>query len=139
LPVAPTTGHLKWTAPAAGHWQIIALWSRGVFAQPDLFSKQGTDELIRGMETDWIPEVKALLKQNGGDIFYDSHSSDCGNPTELWTNSMEAEFKARLGYSLIQSAPALFEKNFTFSDPGSGVKWFNLEEPDGNQVFPVQA
>ena len=29
---------------------------------------------------------------------------------------MEAEFKARLGYSLIQSAPALFEKNFTFSD-----------------------
>jgi hypothetical protein len=111
-----TTGHLKWTAPATGQWQIIALWSQGVFAQPDLFSKQGTDELIRGMETDWTPEVKALLKQNGGDIFYDSHSSDRGSPTELWTNNMEAEFKARLGYSLIQNAPALFEKNFTFSD-----------------------
>jgi glycosyl hydrolase family 106( putative alpha-L-rhamnosidase) len=112
----PTTGHLKWEAPAAGQWQIIALWSQGVFAQPDLFSKQGTDELIRGMETDWTPEVKALLKQNGGDIFYDSHSSDRGSPTELWTNNMETEFKTRRGYSLLQSAPALFEKNFTFSD-----------------------
>ncbi len=62
------------------------------------------------------PEVKALLKQNAGDIFYDSHSSDRGSPTELWTNNMEAEFKARRGYSLIQNAAALFEKNFTFSD-----------------------
>ncbi len=23
--------------------------------------------------------------------------------------------------------------------PDSGVKWFNLEDPDGNQVFIVQA
>jgi len=23
--------------------------------------------------------------------------------------------------------------------PGSGVKWFNIEDPDGNQVFLVQA
>ena len=23
--------------------------------------------------------------------------------------------------------------------PGSGVKWFNLEDPDGNQIFVVQA
>jgi len=112
----PTTGRLNWTAPAGGQWCIIALWSQGVFAQPDLFSKEGTDELIRGMEMDWTPEVKALLKQNGGDIFYDSHSSDRGSPTELWTNNMEAEFKARRGYSLIRNAPALFEKNFTFSD-----------------------
>lgn len=112
----PTTGRLNWEAPAWGQWCIIALWSQGVFAQPDLFSKEGTDELIRGMETDWTPEVKALLKKNGGDIFYDSHSSDRGSPTELWTNNMEAEFKARRGYSLTQSAPALFERNFTFSD-----------------------
>jgi hypothetical protein len=112
----PTTGHLKWGVPTPGQWQIIALWSQGVFAQPDLFSKEGTDELIRGMEADWTPEVKDMLKQNGGDIFYDSHSSDRGSPTELWTNNMEAQFTARRGYSLIQNAPALFEKNFTFSD-----------------------
>ena len=112
----PTKGHLDWRAPTAGQWQIIALWSQGVFAQPDLFSKEGTDELIRGMESDWTPEVKSLLRQSGGDIFYDSHSSDRGSPTELWTNNMESEFKARRGYSLILSAPALFEKNFTFSD-----------------------
>jgi hypothetical protein len=118
---APTTGHLAWTAPDSGAWQIIALWSQGAQIQPDLFSKAGTDELIHGMESDWTPEVKSLLRQNGGDIFYDSHSSDRGSPTELWTNNMEAEFKARRGYSLIQSAPALFPQNFTFSD-GSAAR-----------------
>jgi alpha-L-rhamnosidase len=111
-----TSGHLKWTAPAGGEWRVISIWSQGAFAQPDVFSKEGTDDLIRGMEADWTPEVKALLKQNGGDIFYDSHSSDRGSPAELWTNNMEAEFKARRGYSLILNAPALFEKNFSFSD-----------------------
>ena len=112
----PTTGHLAWTAPVQGDWQIIALWSQAAYAQPDLFSKAGTDELIHGMESDWTPEVKTLLRANGGDIFYDSHSSDRGSPTELWTNNMEAEFKARRGYSLIQSAPALFPQKFSFSD-----------------------
>jgi len=139
-----TTGRLKWTAPAEGQWQIIALWSQGVFAQPDLFSKQGTDELIRGMETDWTPEVKTLLKQNGGDIFYDSHSSDRGSPTELWTNNMEAEFKARRGYSLIQSAPALFEKNFTFSDGSAPRVRNDLNAVRGdlwieNHIKPMEA
>jgi len=139
-----TTGRLKRTAPAEGQWQIIALWSQGVFAQPDLFSKQGTDELIRGMETDWTPEVKTLLKQNGGDIFYDSHSSDRGSPTELWTNNMEAEFKARRGYSLIQSAPALFEKNFTFSDGSAPRVRNDLNAVRGdlwieNHIKPMEA
>jgi hypothetical protein len=139
-----TTGHLQWTAPAGGEWQIIALWSQGVFAQPDLFSKQGTDELIHGMETDWNPEVKSLLKQNGGDIFYDSHSSDRGSPTELWTNHMEAEFKARRGYSLIRSAPALFEKNFTFSDGSAPRVRDDLNAVRGdlwieNHIKPMEA
>jgi hypothetical protein len=109
-----STGHLSWKAPE-GAWQVIALWSQGAYVQPDLFSKAGTDELIHGMEADWTPETKALLKQNGGDIFYDSHSSDRGSPTELWTNNMEAEFKALCGYSLLQNAAALFPKNFTLS------------------------
>jgi len=140
----PTTGHLKWEAPAAGEWQIIALWSQGVFAQPDLFSKQGTSELIRGMEADWTPEVKTLLKQNGGDIFYDSHSSDRGSPTELWTNNMEAEFKARRGYSLIHSTPALFEKNFAFSDGGAPRVRNDLNAVRGelwieNHIKPMEA
>ena len=112
----PTIGHIRWTAPAAGQWQVIGLWSQGVQMQPDLYSKEGTDELIKGMESDWTTEVKALLKANGGDIFYDSHSVDRGSPTELWTNNMEAEFKARRGYSIIQNAPALFAQSFSFSD-----------------------
>ncbi len=119
-----TTGNLKWTAPAGGQWQVIAFWSQGANAQPDLFSKAGTDELIAGMEADWTPEVKSLLKANGGDIFYDSHSADRGSPTETWTNNMEAEFKARKGYSLIANAPALFDANFAFSD-GSAPRIHN--------------
>ena len=115
-----STGRLSWKAPE-GAWQIIALWSQGAYVQPDLFSKAGTDELIHGMEADWTPELKALLKQNGGDIFYDSHSVDRGSPTELWTNNMETEFKALRGYSLLQNAPALFPQNFTFSD-GSAAR-----------------
>jgi hypothetical protein len=115
-----STGHLSWKAPA-GVWQVIALWSQGAYVQPDLFSKAGTDELIHGMEADWTPETKALLRQNGGDIFYDSHSSDRGSPTELWTNNMEAEFKALRGYSLLSSAAALFPKSFSFSD-GSAAR-----------------
>ncbi|MEG9431688.1 glycosyl hydrolase [Terriglobus sp. ADX1] len=112
----PTTGKLAWKAPSEGDWKIIAFWSQGANAQPDLFSKAGTDELIRGMESDWTPDVKALLRANGGDIFYDSHSADRGSPTELWTNNMEAEFKELRGYSLLQSAAALFPQNFMFSD-----------------------
>jgi hypothetical protein len=107
--------------PSGGQWQVIALWSQGSTPQPDLFSKEGTDELIHGMEADWTPEVKSLLKQNGGDVFYDSHTADRGSPTELWTNNMEAEFKARRGYSLIANAPALFATSFTFSD-GSAAR-----------------
>ena len=41
------------------------------------------------------PEVKALMKRNGGDIFYDSHSSDRGSPDELWTNRMAGEFTGK--------------------------------------------
>jgi hypothetical protein len=112
----PTAARLRWTAPDAGEWLVIAFWSQAAYAQPDLFSIEGTDELIHGMEADWTPEVKALLKQNGGCLFYDSHSSDRGSPTELWTNNMEAEFRARRGYSLLANAAALFPEDFTFSD-----------------------
>ncbi len=118
-----TAGQLRWAAPpspAGGQWQLIAFWSRGVFAQPDPFSDEGYAELIHSMDTGLGPEVKALLAANGGDIFYDSHSSDRGSPDELWTNRMAEEFSNRRHYALIPNLPALFREIFDFSDGSAG-------------------
>ena len=68
------------------------------------------------METGLSAEVKALMKANGGDLFYDSHSSDRGSPDELWTNQMGEEFAKRRSYPLIPNLPALFREFFDFSD-----------------------
>ena len=114
-----TSGELRWTAPtspAGAQWQVIAFWARGAFAQPDPFSDEGYAELIRSMETGLSPEVRELMKKNGGDIFYDSHSSDRGSPDELWTNKMPDEFSRRRDYPLIPNLPALFRESFDFSD-----------------------
>ena len=112
-------GSFHWVAPArpaGAQWQLIAFWSRGVFAQPDPFSSEGYNELIASMESGLSAEVKALLKLNGGDIFYDSHSSDRGSPDELWTARMAEEFAARRRYPLIPNLPALFREQFDFAD-----------------------
>ena len=114
-----TAGELRWTAPPAppaAEWQVIAFWSRGVFAQPDLLSEEGFADLIHSLETGLSPEVKALLKVNRGDMFYDSHSSDRGSPDELWTNKMAEEFRNRRHYPLIPNLPALFREIFDFND-----------------------
>jgi len=114
-----TAGSLRWTAPASpagAQWQLIAFWTRGVFAQPDPFSDEGYAELTKGMETGLSPEVKGLMKINGGDVFFDSHSSDRGSPDELWTNRMADEFGKRRSYPLIPNLPALFLEYFDFSD-----------------------
>ena len=68
------------------------------------------------METSFSPQVKELMKANGGDLFYDSHSSDRGSPDELWTNKMAEEFSKRRQYPLIPNLPALFREYFEFND-----------------------
>ena len=105
-----TAGSLRWTAassPAGAQWQVLAFWTRGVFAQPDPFSPEGYQELVHSMETGLSAEVKELLRANRGDLFYDSHSSDRGSPDELWTNQMAEEFAKRRQYPLIPTSGAL--------------------------------
>ncbi len=114
-----SAGDIRWTAPSSptgAQWQVIVFWSRGVFAQPDPFSDEGYAQLIHSMETGLSAEVKELMKANGGDLFYDSHSVDRGSPDELWTNKMAEEFHTRRNYSLIPNLPALFQDHFSFSD-----------------------
>ena len=103
-----TAGSVRWTAPsspAGAQWQVIAFWTRGVSAQPDPFSPEGYEELVQSMETGLSPEVKELMRANGGDLFYDSHSSDRGSPDELWTNHMAEEFARRRQYPLDPQPP----------------------------------
>jgi len=114
-----TTGRLHWSppdSPSKAQWQLIAFWAHGVFAQPDPFSRQGFNQLITSMDSALSPRVKALIRANQGDLFYDSHTADRGSPDELWTNDMEAEFAKRTGYSLIPVLAALFPASFAFSD-----------------------
>ena len=121
---ATTAGNVHWTAPASpagAQWQLISFWSRGVFAQPDPFSDEGLKQLIQSLETGLSPEVKELMRANGGDIFYDSHSVDRGSPDELWTNRMPEEFRSRRQYDLLPHLAALFPDNFSFSD-GSAAR-----------------
>lgn len=114
-----TSGSILWTAPsspAGAQWQVIAFWTRGAFAQPDPFSEEGCQELLNNLETNLSPRIKELMKANGGDLFYDSHSSDRGSPDELWTNKMAEEFAKRRQYPLIPNLPALFREYFEFND-----------------------
>lgn len=119
-----TAGELQWTAPATpanAQWMVIGVWARGVFPQPDPFSDEGYGDLINGLERELSPEVKELLKANGGDIFIDSHSVDRGSPDELWTNKMAEEFSRRRNYQLTPNLPALFRELFDFND-GSAAR-----------------
>ena len=142
-----TAGNLHWTAPespAGTQWELISFWSRGVFAQPDPFSDEGLEQLIRSMESSLSPQVKALMRANGGDIFYDSHSVDRGCPDELWTNNMAKEFRSRKGYDLIPHLAALFADSFSFSDGSAARVRDDLYAVRGDlwiekQVTPLKA
>jgi hypothetical protein len=142
-----TAGNIRWTAPsspAGAQWQMVAFWSRGVFAQPDPFSEEGFNQLIHSMETGLSAEVMELMKANGGDIFYDSHSNDRGSPDELWTNKMSEEFSRRRGYELIPNLAGLFPESFSFSDGSAPRVRNDLYAVRGdiwiqNQITPLKA
>jgi hypothetical protein len=118
-----TSGKLEWRAPAfpeGSQWMLLSFWARGIHAQPDPFSKEGHQQLIQGMEQAWSPDIKRLLKQNAGDLFYDSHSVDRGSPDEMWSNGIGQEFAGRFGYPLTRQLAALFPARFAFSDGSDG-------------------
>ena len=139
--------NVSWTAPASpagAQWQLISFWSRGVFAQPDPFSDEGLKELIHSLETGLSPRVRELMRANGGDIFYDSHSVDRGSPDELWTNKMAEEFRSRRHYDLVPHLAGLFPESFSFSDGSAARVRDDLYEVRGDlwiekQVTPLKA
>ena len=114
----PMAAHLTWSAPVGeGTWALIVIRMVGVDPQPEVFSKEGTQLLIQGYEAYWTPSIKALLKQNAGDIFIDSHSIDgFGAPSDVWSSNMASDFKEQVGYDLMLHLPALI-------DPGIDRVW----------------
>jgi hypothetical protein len=115
-----TAGNLSWTAPATpagAQWQLVTFRASAFQNAPETLTKQGTQALIDGYEALWTPELKAKLKQNGADIFVDSHPTDpWGTPTELWSSTMATDFQSRAGYNLTPDLAALFYADFRYSN-----------------------
>ena len=115
-----------------------------MFAQPDPFSDEGLKQLIDSLETGLTPEVRELMRANGGDIFYDSHSVDRGSPDELWTTRCrQSSASASITISIPKLA-ALFPDNFSFSDESAARIRDDLYAVRGalwieKQVTPMKA
>lgn len=107
----PMSGFLTWSVPPGeGTWALIVIRMVGVDPQPEVFSKEGTQLLIQGYEAYWTSSIKALLKQNAGDIFIDSHSIDgFGAPSDVWSSNMASDFNVQVGYDLLPHLPALID------------------------------
>jgi hypothetical protein len=58
------------------------------------------------MNTAFAP-IQSLMRQNGGDFFFDSHTGDRGSPDASWTNDMVADFQQANGYSILPYLPLL--------------------------------
>ncbi|MFK0171030.1 glycosyl hydrolase [Streptomyces sp. NPDC090306] len=101
-----TAGSIDWTAPSGGDWELLTFWSVGVQAQPDLLTKAGTKVLTDNMDEQFAP-LQKLMRVNGGDFFYDSHTGDRGSPTDTWSNTMKADFRREAGYSITDYLPLL--------------------------------
>ncbi|MFD7812874.1 glycosyl hydrolase [Streptomyces sp. NPDC059785] len=114
-----TTGSLEWTAPSGGDWTVLAFWSVGVQAQPDLLTKAGTKTLTGNMDEQFAP-VRQFMRANGADFLYDSHTGDRGSPTDTWSNSMKADFKREAGYSITDYLPLLVRQG---SSSASATAW----------------
>ncbi len=140
-----TAGNISWTAPASpagASWQLISVWIRGVQAQPDEYSAAGL-AIEENAMTSFLAPVASLMQANGGDFFYDSHSSDRGSPTELWTNDMRAQFQSQKGYDIVPFLPAL-STGFAFSDGSTNRIVSDMASVRtnlwlSNQVLPLQA
>jgi len=113
---AVSEGRLNWTPPGSGQWVVLAIWSAGYLAQPDLLTREGTKTLTDSLDRFFAPMVDELTK-NGGDFFFDSHSAYRGDPIETWSNSMEADFKAQTGYSVSPYLPLLLRQPATSWQP----------------------
>lgn len=136
-----TTENLAWTAPTGNSdWVVVTVRAVRYQATPETMSTEGTNRLIKAYEDYWSSKMKALLKQNGGDFFVDSHAVDpWAVPEELWSSNMVTEFKARYGYDLVPNLPVLFDQTNLNTGPNPAAKGtldspFNYTFDDGSGI-----
>jgi hypothetical protein len=149
-----TTGTLSWTAPGTGQWALLAVYSTGSQAQPDLLTDEGFEVLSENMATQFAP-IKDLLIANGGDLMYDSHTGDRGSPADTWSNTMFTDFEGANGYDIDSYLPLLVNRPasgfgaaplaFEFSDSTTAKKFrndFYQTRTDlwiSTQILPLQS
>jgi hypothetical protein len=107
-----TTGHLNWTAPSspAGQWVVLTFRAIPFGTTPETLSLAGTKELTTAYDSYFSGGLGALVKQNAGDFFVDSHASDpWGAPEELWASDMRQQFQKRAGYDIVPDLAALVD------------------------------
>ncbi|OLT37720.1 hypothetical protein BJF79_05780 [Actinomadura sp. CNU-125] len=141
-------GRIAWTAPDGGEWLLFGYWQRGTGQAPvsgqsvseraahvvDHFGVGGAEAATGFLDANVLtPELRRLLKRNGGDLFEDSLELDSA---QHWTWDLTSRFRELRGYSLRDNLPVLFiedihrqytsvtpedEPDFTFGD-GSGER-----------------
>ncbi|MFB4303896.1 glycosyl hydrolase [Actinomadura sp. NTSP31] len=113
-------GTVSWTAPAGGEWVLLGYWQRGT-GQASVAGQAASSEPAYVVDhfgsagakaaTDYwdahilTPQLRQLLKRDGGNLFEDSLELDSG---QHWTWDLLAQFQKRRGYPLRDDLPVLF-------------------------------
>ncbi|MEW2353399.1 glycosyl hydrolase [Spirillospora sp. NPDC029432] len=113
-------GTVSWKAPAGGQWLLLAYWQRGT-GQASVAGQAVSGEAAhvvdhfgaagaRAATGYWdsrvlTPDMRRLLKRNGGDLFEDSLELDSA---QHWTAKLPERFEKLRGYSLRDNLPVLF-------------------------------
>ena len=97
-------------------WVLIAVYEQGLAAtskvgteparKMDYFSEAGTRAFTDFYDTQvFDDELRAMMRQNGGDLFSDSYGADSN-----WTEGFLDIFQAQKGYDLTPYLPVLFHQ-----------------------------
>ncbi|GAB2843444.1 glycosyl hydrolase [Actinocorallia aurea] len=142
-------GTVSWKAPTGAQWLLLGFWQRGtgqttvagqaVSGRPayvvDHFSAAGARAATGYLDSHVLtPELRGLLKQNGGDLFEDSLELDSN---QHWTGDLLDRFRALRGYSLRENLPALFidgiHRQYTSVTPDAAPA-FEFDDGSGTRV-----
>src|SRR5579863_9639658 len=126
------------------HMQVIEKLMRFKMAVSDMPKAKAfyADKLGLKVETDYRRDdhnwwVSLTLPESGASIVLTTaHENMKPGTMSMYFASSDV---AAANKELSAKAAKVSEIKDDLYGPGSGVKWFNLADPDGNQVFLVQA
>ena len=110
-------------------YALIAVYEQGMAATSDVgtlparkmdyFSEAGTKAFTDFYDNEvFDDELRALMRENGGDLFSDSYGADAN-----WTDNFLSIFEDAMGYDIGQYLPILFTDYFDFDgDLGTRIR-----------------